>query len=227
MVYRPSLRSEKIITTDIENVMKVMRCIIFPDKKPEGKGVIYTSTPVTTGLRMYKTFENYEVSSVKALNRIDLDIFANEILIPNNEDGLEFGKEIISKGYKSVIMPVKLGKTEKTKKWGQEHYLALWEPMIEEHSDIICFNRDYQYSNGCVEELLLGIMLGKELWHRDNLQALDIKDEAENIWNAITYINCIGADPKKLVNLHRRIKLRVRESYTPEQRFKTLLKMRG
>ncbi len=161
------------------------------------KDVIYASSPITTGYRMYKTFEKYKIKSAEELKAVDKEIFRNEIMNKNIDDGLKFKQEL-NKKYKYVIAPGEFF----AKGWAQEHYMSLWEKVIKKFSNIICFNDNYHYSNGCVGELIIGIKNDKELRKREDFSVIKVKDELNYIEKAIEHIDKIGADTKNLSNLY-------------------------
>jgi len=165
------------------------------------KDVIYASSPVTTGYRMYKTFEKYKVKSTEELKAVNKDIFRNEIMNKNIDDGLKFKQEL-NKQYKYVIAPGEFF----AKGWAQEHYMSLWEKVIKKFSNKICFNNNYHYSNGCVGELIIGIKNNKELRKKENFTLIKVKEELNNIEKAIEHIDKIGADTKVLTNLYMELK---------------------
>ncbi|MDD5012417.1 MAG: hypothetical protein PHQ66_02100 [Candidatus Nanoarchaeia archaeon] len=166
------------------------------------KDVIYASSPITTGYRMYKIFEKYKVKSVAELKELDKEVFKREIMDENISDGLEFKFELLDKNYKYIIAPGEFF----AKGWTQEHYMSLWEKVIKKFSNIICFNDNYQYSNGCVGELIIGIKNNKQLRKREDFAIINPKEELNQIEKAIEHIDKIGADTKTLSNLYLELK---------------------
>ena len=63
------------------------------------KDVIYASSPITTGHRMYKIFEKYKVKSAEELKALNKDTFKDEIMDQNIIEGLIFKQEL-NKNYK-------------------------------------------------------------------------------------------------------------------------------
>ena len=162
------------------------------------KEVVYASSPITTGYRMYNVFEKYKVKSAEELKTIDKNIFRNEIMDMNILEGLNFKRGLLEKKHNYVIAPGEFF----SKGWAQEHYMSLWEKVIKKFSDIICFNDNYQYSNGCVRELIIGIKNDKQLRKRENFAVLNVKEELDHVEKAIEHIDKIGADTKTLSNLY-------------------------
>jgi len=183
------------------------------------EGVIYGSTPTTTGPRLFETFGKHGVKSIDELNKKDPNIFIEEVWVPNVEDGKDFVGELKRKGpdrgYKYVINASKLH----VNGWKGKHYMSFFEHVIRKpYVKGICFNTDkrYEYSDGCVQEFLLGLKMDKELRNRE-YSLLKPKDEADRIWNAIEHIDGLGINPEKLIDLHREISLYLPKSFYCQQ----------
>ncbi|MBI4016488.1 MAG: hypothetical protein HY363_02225 [Candidatus Aenigmarchaeota archaeon] len=171
---------------------------------PAHTNVAYASSPITTGLRMYELFKARGVKSVDELNKIDPAIMRKEIMIPNIESGENFAQELRSaKQYAAVICP----STFFARGWTQEHYMSLWERVIENFATKVHFNDSWQYSNGCVEEYLIGLRTGKFLYEGTSVTPLEPKEALSKIKQALLEISEIGADIKQMYTAYRRIEL--------------------
>jgi len=166
------------------------------------KDVVYASSPITTGYKMYKVFEKYKIKSVEELKAINKDLFKHEIMNENILEGVLFKGELLKKSHKYIIAPGEFF----AKGWAQEHYMSLWEKVIKKFSNTVCFNDNFQYSNGCVGELIIGIKNNKQLRKRENFAVINFKKELNNIRKAIEHIDKIGADTKTLSNLYLELK---------------------
>lgn len=197
------LEVEDRILAQIEANLSVFRTVIVGKARPAGFEVVYASSQITTGERMYDCFREYGVSSVEELNAIDPNIFKKRILVPNLEAGKLFGDELRDSGHKFVITPGEFF----ARGWAQEHYMSFWEQVIRNYSDVVCFNEGFQYSNGMVEELLISMVAGKGLRHKAGFGPLDPAVEVTRIREAIDYIDGIGCNPKKLYDIYRKISL--------------------
>lgn len=200
MVISNLLEQERRVLESIDFSLKGMSTAISPSKK---KKVIYASSPITSGKRMYDAFNDHECVSLQELKALDENIFKEDVMGPNLQAGAEFGdrlREIDEVGL--VIAPgVFFGKG-----WTQQHYMSLWKQVIKRYADVICLNENYQYSNGCLEELLLGCVFGKELRdHEYNI--IKPKGELPKIEKAIEWIDGSGADVTNLFNSYREFKL--------------------
>lgn len=198
------LRREDSILRAIQNSLSLLTTVIPTHQRHEFKTkVAYASSPITTGKRMYDIFKKHGVSSVAELNAIDPKIFHQKIMMANINNGNRFGKELRGAGIIVVIAPGAFFANG----WAQEHYMSLWEQVIIRYSENILFNTGYHLSNGCVEELLIAMIHGKDLFHRKGMAPLNPFVEVRKVRQAIDTISDIGADCKKLYDLYRRITL--------------------
>jgi hypothetical protein len=198
------LQQEERILDNIRFSLMGLQTAIPPGGEKElSQKVVYASSPITSGARLYGLYRECGVCNMDELEGIEPGTVKNRLIKPNVDDGIRFGEEIRKYGVGQVIVPGVFF----AKGWTQEHYMSLWEQVITRYSDIVCFNRDFHYSNGCVEELLIGLQHGKELRHRENFRLLDPREEVGRIHDAIEEIDGLGVDVKKLYNLYRRVTL--------------------
>ncbi len=179
--------------------------------------VLYASTPTRTGKRFFDALKKHGVASLEELNRKDPDIFTNEIWIPNLVNARDFIRELKIKGhergYKYVIDASKLH----VKDWTPQHYMTLWKQVIEKpYVNPLCFNDNYHYSLGSVEEYLQGLMCKKDTRQREGFLPLKVQNELEKLSEAIKYIYSAGANPQKYMDFHREIR-----KFTPKSYFQS------
>ncbi|MBI4147868.1 hypothetical protein HY490_01110 [Candidatus Woesearchaeota archaeon] len=166
--------------------------------------VAYASTPVTSGRRMLDVFTRHKVRSADELTAIDKDAFHRDIFTPNLKEGEEFAHTLRASGaYVEVICPV----TFYAKGWKQEHYILLWEQVIERFAGDIHFNSDWVYSNGCVEEFLTGAKLNKKLLEAGS--PVDVRKVPERLRKAIEETAALGVDVSRLVAAYRSLELQL------------------
>lgn len=129
-------------TAIVHNIMRVLRGV---------RGTFnYISTPITSGRVMYDN-SDYDMSKIISINVLN---------------GLNFADAI--KDIQNLIVPCELVPTDHYK-WEQDHFQALWLSIIAEKCENVYMNNGWEYSNGCVEELVhsfqlrLGIPRHKEL----------------------------------------------------------------
>src|SRR3989344_4047873 len=86
--------------------------------------VIYASSAITTGRKMYDLFEEYGVSSVDELNKLESSLFNKKILKKNIHAAVQFGKKIRKKySGAQVIAPA----AYYAKGWTQREYMEFGE----------------------------------------------------------------------------------------------------
>lgn len=166
--------------------------------------VVYASSPITSGKRMYEIFRAHGASSIEDLKQIDPNLYYEQIMSANIGDGIKFGQDLVSRGFAQVIVPGKFFQEG----WSQEHYMSLWEQVIDRFAEQIHFNNYWQYSNGCAQEFLFGMHHNLPLFSRDGIQ-MNPGEEAGKIRLAIDEIDKVGVNPITLYNTYRRIELAI------------------
>jgi hypothetical protein len=162
---------------------------------------VYASSPITTGYALWLELEKKGAKSFEELKLSEPDI-RKRLMKQNIEDGIAFGDEVRTQGYPIVIVPGIFF----AKNWTQEHYMGLWEPVITQYAEIIVYNDNFHYSDGCVEEFLIGLTHDKKLCGRKGLAVLNPKDEIIKIENAMNHMEKIsGITPTKMFNNYKKI----------------------
>jgi len=106
----------------------------------DGKYVVYLSTPITTGLESLK---NPYKESVIEYNKNQAYKFEKYI---QSHD--KYGKQ----SFVQIINPAEFNIDH----WTRYDYLYMWKTIIVEFVSEIIFNKNWQYSNGCCFEYLVG-----------------------------------------------------------------------
>lgn len=194
---------EKRILAEIESGLSAYASLIGwgeDARKKQGIRVAYASAPITTGPRMYAAFLAEKVTSADELKKANPSL-AREVFEANIRDGEFFAAALReTKKYDYVICP----STFFSKGWTQEHYMSLWDQVIERFATAIHFFEGWQFSNGCVEEFLLGLRYEKELYDCVSDTKLNPKDGLKSVEAAIEDISKIPADIKPIYNSFRR-----------------------
>lgn len=167
------------LTAVIHNIMRVLRSI---------RGTFnYISTPITSGKLV---IDNPHFSRDKIINM-------------NIINGYEFATSL---NLENIIIPSELCPTNHYQ-WEQDHFQALWLSIIAEKCHGIYMNKNWEYSNGCAEELVhvfqlkLGIPKHKNLVffntkeqeadslkRMKNMQVFDHNKKHLSIYNAIALL---------------------------------------
>ena len=111
--------------------------------------VIYGSSEITTGLKLYEELHRRNLKT-----RDELKVQAGEawaqIFATNISVGIEFAEAVRSKLRDNtiVITPAPL----EVPGWNQDDYLSFWEELLRTRVKSVWFNRNWQFSNGCAFE---------------------------------------------------------------------------
>ncbi len=193
---------EDRIVQEIKAIISFGRAVFEPTKvfsEPMPEAVFYASSPVTTGRRLFEAMVANPPVDDAAKARL-----SSEVMKANIADGGAFSHWLRAQGYKMVVVPGDFF----AKGWAQQHYMAFWEQVIVRYADIICFNTDWQLSNGCVEEYFIGLQYKKSMMTREPFAVMPPKaDVSKQIRAAIDELDRLGGDPNKIYDLYRRIEL--------------------
>ncbi len=140
------------VTPIVHNIMRILRSI---------RGTFnYISTPITSGKL---AFDN------PFLNK---SVVINENII----NGYNFAERL---GLPNMIIPSELLPTEHFK-WGQDDFQALWLSVIAEKCHAVFMNKDWEYSNGCSEELVHTFQLRLGVPTHDKLLFFNTKEKLQD-----------------------------------------------
>lgn len=195
-------QEQRIVDWITSNLDAYASVLGYPSQRHNYTHIAYASSPITTGPRMYEAFKQHGVSTVDNLTKISPHSFKHHIITPNIHDGKLFWQAIQETGnYNAVICPA----TFFAKGWTQEHYMSLWERVIETFTTVIHFNNGWHLSNGCAEEYLIGLRTGKQLYEGPTQTPLPPEKALTLLEQGINHITALGADTKPLTNTYRRI----------------------
>jgi hypothetical protein len=191
------LRQQKVLD-DIKHILSGYNAVI-------GKGdqtIIYTSVPISTGKNLYNALKKHNYRSREEFKLKNIEAYYKEVRDVNVKSAIEFAEEL-RKQNKVVINPGDFDKQD----WQDTTYMIYWEQVIDKYIDEIHFNQDYHYSTGCVEELLLGMVMDKKLFHRNGSELI-VAEEIPKLWKAAEDItNVCNNEPKNLINFIMKIEL--------------------
>lgn len=189
-----------------ENILREIRLTLSAlttvTNEPHRRGALYASAPVTSGERLYELMKELKLASPDDVKRLHREIFAERIMRPNIADGVQFANDLRKKGFRLVIAPGAFF----AKGWAQEHYMSLWRQVIERYVRTVAFAPGWQWSNGCVEELLIAIQNEKRIF-LGHEPVRRVEDAADMVKKAIDEIDLWGFDPKPIYDIWRQIAL--------------------
>ncbi len=189
---------EDKIIDEIKTSLTALACVA--DWK-SNVSVAYASAAITSGKRLYDAYKKHGVNSREQLPQ---GVFQNEVMNENIQSGENFAKQLRQTGiYSSVISPA----TFFAKGWQQDHYMAFWERVINTFANDVRLNEDWQYSNGCVEEFLIGLQSGKNIYEGTSDKPLEPSDGIKKVRESISQIKSLDVEPTKLYEIYRRLNL--------------------
>ncbi len=113
--------------------------------------VIYGSSEITTGFRLYEELHNRNLKTRDELKKqMGEAWYQAQIFDTNVRLAIEFAEAVRStlRDNTIVITPAPLTAPG----WNQSEYLAFWEELLRTRVKSVWFNRNWQFSNGCAFE---------------------------------------------------------------------------
>jgi hypothetical protein len=175
---------------EVEMAFSTLECVLNGEKS------IYSSTELTTGLRLYNAMRTCHVKTAAELKELKgKDWYTNNIWNANLRTGAEFASRIRAQlqGKTLVVTPGPFSAPG----WTQPEYLAFWEQLLRTRINSVWFNLNWQYSNGCTFEFAVSVDAGiTTLDHRGN--SFSVRQGADLIEAAIRDLESSGFDTLKL-----------------------------
>jgi hypothetical protein len=122
------------------------------------RGLIYLSTPITTGRRELELMSTLGAGSREELRRCHADRWLSQVVQPNERDCLlqaELVTQTVALG-RLVVNPARM----KRPAWDQEDYDRLWAGLISEFPVTVLPLDGWEYSRGARLEVALALRLG-------------------------------------------------------------------
>jgi len=159
-----------------------------------GSKVIYCSSELTTGLRLYTAcLEHGVVDRHKLAEKFGKDWLRDNVFGPNEKAANAFAVSIQAQKQQTTISPACLFVPE----WGQHDYLSFWEKLIRTRILEVWFNRNWQYSNGCTFEYMAARAAGIPTLDAEG-RSLPIDVAGPLVERAIAELGAKGVDTAKL-----------------------------
>ncbi|HTA72445.1 MAG TPA: hypothetical protein VK776_29400 [Bryobacteraceae bacterium] len=113
--------------------------------------VIYGSSELTTGFRLYEALHNLNLKTRDELKRqMGESWYQTQIFDTNVRLAIEFAEAVRSTLRDNTIVITPAPFTAPG--WSQPEYLAFWEELLRTRIKSVWFNRNWQFSNGCAFE---------------------------------------------------------------------------
>jgi hypothetical protein len=158
--------------------------------------VIYGSSELTTGLRLYEELHNRNLKTRDELKRqMGESWYQAQIFDTNVRLAIEFAESVRSTLRDNTIVITPAPFTAPG--WSQPEYLAFWEELLRTRIKSVGFNRNWQFSNGCAFEFAVAHNAGLPTFDESGV-ALTRNAGIELIGAAVQQLQAWGLDASKL-----------------------------
>jgi hypothetical protein len=140
---------------EIDMVFSGIDCVLNDEQ------AIYCSSELTTGARLYEALREHKLKTAAELKeKLGKAWFGTNIFDANVKLGKEFARCVRNRLTDKTIIITPGPFTAPT--WSQPEYLFFWETLLRTRIKRACFNRNWQFSNGCVFEFAVAQDAGVE-----------------------------------------------------------------
>jgi hypothetical protein len=175
---------------EIDMVFSGIDCVLNDEK------AIYCSSELTSGARLYDALrENKLKSAAELKEKLGKAWFGTHIFDENVKLGKEFAQCVRNRltDKTIVITPGPFAAPS----WSQPEYLFFWEMLLRTRIKSACFNRNWQFSNGCVFEFAVARDAGLTTLDHNGMP-LDLDGGLQLIESAIRRLDADGFDTSPL-----------------------------
>jgi hypothetical protein len=190
---------------EIDMVFSGIDCVLNDEK------AIYCSSELTTGARLYEALRENELKTATELKeKLGKAWFGTHIFDANVKLGKEFAQCVRNRLTDKTIVITPGPFAAPT--WSQPEYLFFWEVLLRTRIQSGCFNRNWQFSNGCTFEFAVARHVGVPTLDH-NGEPLELDEGIRLIESAIHQLDIEGFDASTLCeNLERLRTIRSRVS---------------
>jgi hypothetical protein len=164
--------------------------------------VIYASSELTSGFKLYEAMREHNVKTAADLKKkLGEEWHQRHILKPNIDSAKKFAEAVRATLHDNtiVITPAPFSAAG----WSQSEYLAFWEQLLRTRVKSVRFNAHWQFSNGCTFEFAVAEDAGLPAFDHAG-SVLPRKTGIQLIESAIRRLESQGFDASKLrENLER------------------------
>ncbi|HLD40319.1 MAG TPA: cytidylate kinase family protein [Candidatus Nanoarchaeia archaeon] len=158
----------------------------------------YFSGPITGSKALYKAMKEHDVKRKEDLPKAVYDLIRQQ----NVDRSRELEERVRLKEESPALLPGKLGSADI---WSQRDYVDLSKETIRLKATELIFEDGWQYSNGCVEELLLALQLKKPMYDQQE-NPLGKEKAVRLLATAVDEIHQLPAECPKLDFLLEQLK---------------------
>ena len=181
---------------EIDMVFSGIDCVLNDER------AIYCSSELTTGARLYDALRKNKLKTAAELKeKMGQAWFTTNIFDANVKLAKEFAQCVRNSLTDKTIVITPGPFVAPT--WSQPEYLFFWETLLRTRIKSVCFNRNWQFSNGCVFEFAVANDAGLPTLDH-NGKSLGLDEGFQLIDSAIRRLAAEGFDTSKLAeNLER------------------------
>lgn len=171
---------------EIDMVFSGIDCVLNDER------AIYCSSELTTGARLYEALrENKLKTAAELKEKLGKAWFGTHIFDANVKLGKEFAQCVRNRLTDKTIVITPGPFTAPT--WSQPEYLFFWEMLLRTRINSGCFNRNWQFSNGCTFEFAVALDAGLPTIDHDG-EPLPLEDGIQLMESAIHQLETEGFD---------------------------------
>ncbi|HYJ06952.1 MAG TPA: hypothetical protein VEX43_17610 [Chthoniobacterales bacterium] len=181
---------------EIDMVFSGIDCVLNDER------AIYCSCELTTGARLYAALREHKVKTAPELKeKLGKEWFSAKIFDANVKLGKEFAQCVRNRLTDKTLVITPGPFMAPT--WTQPEYLFFWETLLRTRIKAGCFNRNWQFSNGCTFEFTVAVDEGLPTLDH-NGEPLDLESGIQLIETATRELESDGFDTSTLrQNLER------------------------
>ena len=180
---------------EIDMVFSAIDCVLNDEP------AIYCSSELTTGTRLYAALREHKVKTKDELKaKLGKAWFKANIFDVNVKLGKEFAQCVRNRlTDKTIVITPGPFEAPERDNWSQQEYLFFWERLLRspERTKSACFNRNWQFSDGCTFEFAVALDAGLPTDDHDG-KPLEIDKGIQLMESAIEELNADGFDSSKL-----------------------------
>jgi hypothetical protein len=171
---------------EIDMVFSGIDCVLNDER------AIYCSSELTTGARLYEALrENKLKTAAELKEKLGKAWFGTNIFDANVKLGKKFAR-CVRKSLTDKTIVITPGPFV-APTWSQPEYLFFWETLLRTRIKSACFNRNWQFSNGCAFEYAVAQDAGLPTLDH-NGKPLELDEGVELIQSAIRRLDSDGFD---------------------------------
>lgn len=207
---KPPESLQRRIISELESTISAYKSICGDEKETK---VIYCSCPITTGKKLYERMIDEGIENIEEFKKFHSRDFYNKVMMPNIQEGRQFGRTLREDNKNNGKMFIVPGDFY-AKDWDQDHYMILWRNIIDKFAEGIRFNKKWFFSNGCIEEYLVGLKTQKN--NKDftlsDYEGKIIKEDyvLDKVFKTIEFLEDNRINTSKICKLYAEIKIEIK-----------------